>query len=146
MRTLRTPRLALRPADESAMPPPLDSRPAWTNYTVHVDAGPDGPGVGLCGLLFRDDGGVEIGYRIEPGHRRQGYAREALTRLIRHAFEDFALPALEAEVAEDNVPSLALLAQLGFIDAMTRREQWSGRRNAYINYQRHRLDRSDWNP
>lgn len=135
-----SPPVALRALEEPALPPPARVRPAWLNFAVML--GPEA--VGTCGLLFREDGGVEIGYRIEPQHRRKGCARAALARLIGLAFDEFGLAALDAEVAEDNIPSLALLARLGFIDTKKRREQWSQRRNAYISYQLHRLDRGDW--
>jgi len=132
------PRLKLRPVDEWMPPPPAALLPAWAQFDCLTA---QGQVVGRCGLLFREDGGVEVGYRIAPEHRRQGHAREALRLLIRHAFQDLALLALEAEVAEDNTPSLRLLGRLGFADTGKRREQWSARRQAYISYQMHRRSR-----
>lgn len=153
---LTTPRLALLPADDQSsgmhpypssdgalLPRPTAGLlPAWRNFDIHVQGGGK---VGTCGLLFREDGGVEVGYRIAPEHRRQGYAREALNRLTRLAFRDYGLSALEAEVAEDNLASLSLLGKLGFTATGRHRKQWSARRNAYITYELHRLQRSDRN-
>jgi RimJ/RimL family protein N-acetyltransferase len=130
--------VALEALNGTALAPPPDMRPAWLNYKVLVAGEP----VGTCGLLFREDGGVEIGYRIAPEHRRRGYASAALARLIGRAFEDLGVGAVEAEVAQDNVPSRALLGRLGFIDTGGRRERWSARRQAYIDYVLYRIVRS----
>jgi ribosomal-protein-alanine N-acetyltransferase len=60
-----------------------------------------------------DRGMVEIGYAIEPEHRRRGYARGAVTELLAYAREHGAAVA-RASVSPDNGPSLALVASFGF--------------------------------
>lgn len=109
--------------------------PAWGTYDFHTLSGER---VGEGGLLFREDGGVEIGYRIEPEHRRQGLAVEGLEAIIAHAACAFAVRALEAETAEDNVPSMATLARLGFTATGETAEQWSQRRQAHVIYRVYR--------
>ncbi len=52
----------------------------------------------------------ELGYMIDPAQQRRGYAREAIAFAIAHA----NLPQIEAEIWDDNLPSLALLISLGF--------------------------------
>ena len=58
----------------------------------------------------------EVGYILHPDHWGQGLAREALTAAIAHVFENFPLPALEADVDPRNTRSLALLQRLGFLE------------------------------
>lgn len=109
--------------------------PAWLTWDVHLASGVR---AGEAGLLFREDGGVEIGYRIEPEHRRQGLATEALEAIVALAASAFAVPALEAETAEHNVPSMATLARLGFTLTGETNEQWSQRRQAHVVYRVYR--------
>lgn len=60
------------------------------------------------------DDAVEIGYTIYPRHRRQGYAREALTEMLRWAHVEYGVPRFVASVSPDNLPSCSLLAGAGF--------------------------------
>ena len=69
----------------------------------------DGVLVGMIGTHFGADG-VEIGYWIGAGHRRQGYAREAVRAVIAVLGDQ---PAF-AECARDNAASWRLLESCGF--------------------------------
>lgn len=109
--------------------------PAWLTWDLFLASGAR---AGEAGLLFREDGGVEIGYRIEPSLRRQGLATEALEAIIALAASAFAASALEAETAEDNVPSMATLTRLGFTATGEANEQWSQRRQAHVVYRVYR--------
>lgn len=109
--------------------------PAWLTWDFHAVGGER---VGEGGLLFREDGGVEIGYRIERDRRRQGLATEALEAIIALAASRFGVTALEAETAVDNLPSMATLARLGFTPTGETSEQWSQRRQAHVVYRVHR--------
>jgi RimJ/RimL family protein N-acetyltransferase len=60
------------------------------------------------------DGTVEIGYCVLAPYRRRGYATEAVEALLGWAFAHAKVRLVVAETAADNVPSLALLAKLGF--------------------------------
>jgi GNAT superfamily N-acetyltransferase len=71
--------------------------------------------IGTCGFHAPPgpDGRVEVGYRVEPGYRRQGVATEVV-----HALFDWALTngvdRFRASVSPGNVPSLAIIRGLGF--------------------------------
>src|SRR6187551_3302111 len=71
--------------------------------------------IGSCGFHAPPgpDGRVEVGYRVEPGYRRQGVATEVV-----HALFDWALAngvdRFRASVSPGNVPSLAIIQGLGF--------------------------------
>lgn len=60
-----------------------------------------------------DDGRVEIGYRIEPAHRRQGLTTEAVAALLAWA-ETEGIHRFRASVAPDNVASRAIVRSFGF--------------------------------
>lgn len=70
--------------------------------------------VGLVGFHARPrDGTVEIGYRVNPQHRRQGYAEEAVRALLGWAHAQGVQRCL-ASVSPTNEPSLSLVRKLGF--------------------------------
>ena len=72
--------------------------------------------VGRAGFHGKPDatGMVEIGYAIDPLHRRQGYARTALVTLIDAARRDPRVHTVRACIRPDNVPSRNLVDQHGF--------------------------------
>jgi RimJ/RimL family protein N-acetyltransferase len=66
-------------------------------------------------------GRVEIGYAIDPGHRRQGYARAVARELLQRAAREPDVRIVRASIRPDNVASLATIAGLGFVEVG---EQW----------------------
>ena len=58
---------------------------------------------------------AEMGYEIYPGYQRQGYAREAITSVMHWALESSGIHRFIASVAPENIPSLTLVRQLGFM-------------------------------
>ena len=92
--------LLLRPADDSRQEP-----------LVVGDAGfhgqPDG------------DGRVEIGYKVIDGHRRRGYAEEAVRALMAWATAEQGVTRFRASISPQNAPSLSLIRKLGFTEAST---------------------------
>lgn len=58
-------------------------------------------------------GVVEIGYRVDPAYRGQGFATEMAVGLIRWGAAHGA-SAIVASVRPDNLPSLAIIGRLGF--------------------------------
>jgi ribosomal-protein-alanine N-acetyltransferase len=68
------------------------------------------PGVNAAG----SDRALEIGYGIQPEHRRQGYATEAVEGLIGWARTE-GIDHFVASVSPDNEPSLAIIRKLGFV-------------------------------
>ncbi|MBC9933628.1 GNAT family N-acetyltransferase [Chitinophaga qingshengii] len=60
-----------------------------------------------------ENGMVEIGYSLLPGHRSRGYMQEAATALISWAFRQPFVESVEAECAVDNTASGKVLQRLG---------------------------------
>ena len=61
-----------------------------------------------------DEGMVEIGYGIDPAHRRRGYARAALEALLARAAREPDVHRVRVSIRPDNVPSSSLALQYGF--------------------------------
>jgi [ribosomal protein S5]-alanine N-acetyltransferase len=59
------------------------------------------------------DGVVEIGYHVEPGWRRQGYASEAVAAMLDSA-ADHGVHRIRAAVAPTNNASLGVVRHFGF--------------------------------
>jgi ribosomal-protein-alanine N-acetyltransferase len=104
--------LQFRIADLSIDP---EAQPWLGRAIVRTD--PDGTRriVGSCGFHAPPgpDGRVEVGYRVEPGYRRQGVASEVVRALFDWASEQ-GVDRFRASVAPGNVPSLAIVDRLGF--------------------------------
>ncbi|MHA6668400.1 GNAT family N-acetyltransferase [Homoserinimonas sp. A447] len=68
-----------------------------------------------------DRGMVELGYQVDPAHRRRGYARAALEILLETAKNDPRVNVVRATISPDNAASLALIEQFEFAEVG---EQW----------------------
>jgi ribosomal-protein-alanine N-acetyltransferase len=68
------------------------------------------PGVNAAG----NDRALEIGYGVQPEHRRKGYASEAVEGLLGWARTQ-GIDHFVASVAPDNEASLAIIRKLGFV-------------------------------
>jgi ribosomal-protein-alanine N-acetyltransferase len=55
-----------------------------------------------------------LGYYAFAGHERQGFMREGLKLVVRHAFTSMKLHRLEANIQPGNVASIALVRSCGF--------------------------------
>ena len=77
----------------------------------------DGQHIGCCGLRPRQGHPLvpEFGVHIASKHWRRGYAFEAASAVIEHAFGALGFEALFAGHNPENVASRALLARLGFV-------------------------------
>ena len=104
--------LQFRIADLSADP---DAQP-WLGRSIVLTQA-DGLRVVIGSAGFHAPPGpdrrVEIGYRVEPGYRRQGVATEVVRALFDWAHEH-GVDRFRASVAPDNVPSLAIIHGFGF--------------------------------
>ncbi|WP_394771571.1 GNAT family N-acetyltransferase [Lacisediminihabitans sp.] len=80
-----------------------------------VSAARDDPAATPRGADTRRD------YRIDPAHRRRGYARSALEILLATARADSRVSVVRATVSPDNTASRALIDQYGFREVG---EQW----------------------
>ncbi|MGR8007473.1 GNAT family N-acetyltransferase [Streptomyces hypolithicus] len=78
--------------------------------------GPGGSVVGHGGFHGPPDatGMVEVGYAVDPAHRRRGYARATLAELLRRAAAEPAVTRVRASIRPDNTASLATIAGIGF--------------------------------
>ena len=82
--------------------------------------------IGTC-VLFRIDtthGGAEIGYALGRDFWGAGYAAEAITALINHAFEVLRLHRLNAVVDPRNLASAKVLLKVGFQHEGTLRQSY----------------------
>jgi RimJ/RimL family protein N-acetyltransferase len=68
-----------------------------------------------------ENGMVEVGYGVDPAHRRRGYARAALLLMIDRARSDPSVRVFRVTVSPENTASLGLVAQLPFVEVG---EQW----------------------
>jgi [ribosomal protein S5]-alanine N-acetyltransferase len=59
-------------------------------------------------------GTVEMGYAVDPAHRRRGYARAMVCELLRRAQEEPHVVTVRASISPENIASLAAIAGLGF--------------------------------
>ena len=55
-----------------------------------------------------------LGYKLLPEFQKQGYAFEAISRLLTAIFEENKMHRIEAFVLAENIPSIRLLERLGF--------------------------------
>ena len=73
--------------------------------------------IGVVNLMLCRDRAVEtneLGYRINPSKRRQGYTFEAVSTLLDFVLNELHLDMVVAGALEDNIPSLNMLKKLGF--------------------------------
>ena len=78
--------------------------------------GDDSELVGICGFKGRPDlsGSVEIGYSILAGFQRQGFATEAVHRLVGWAFSHHNVNEVCAETLPHLSQSISVLEKNGF--------------------------------
>jgi RimJ/RimL family protein N-acetyltransferase len=84
--------------------------------------------IGSVGFHGRpnENGQVEIGYHVEPGFRRRGFATEAVRALLDWAAAEHGIRRFRASVAPSNEPSLAVVARLGFRQTGVRWDELDG--------------------
>lgn len=95
--------------------------------------------------LWEEDGravdAMELGYWINPSHRRRGYAYEATSALVQLVQEELHLELLLAGAIKENEPSIALLKKLGFErEGIMRKGFWSAK-NGPMDMERFYRDR-----
>nr|WP_298687401.1 GNAT family N-acetyltransferase [uncultured Dongia sp.] len=96
-----------------------------------------------CVGLQKTPEGPELGYWIGRDYWRRGYASEAAGRLVRLAFENFALPELIASAVTINDASHRVLEKIGFAICGTG-EIHSRAQNCHLPVIHRRLKRNDW--
>jgi RimJ/RimL family protein N-acetyltransferase len=90
--------------------------------------------VGRAGYHGPPDGSgmVEIGYAVDPAHRRRGYARAALEALLERAAREPEVRTVRVTISPDNEPSYRLVSQYGFVEVG---EQWDEEDGLEIVYE-----------
>ena len=128
---------ASSPVPMSAYCAGADWRGVWRMRSAQVQADPEsaswitgviwdvqrGLAVGRAGFHGPPDaaGMVEVGYAVDPAHRRQGYARAALEALLGRAAREPGVSTVRATIRPDNAASRALVLQYGLTEVG---EQW----------------------
>jgi RimJ/RimL family protein N-acetyltransferase len=98
--------------------------PADAHWVTRVVWDPDlGKAVGRAGFHGAPDdrGMVEIGYETDPDFQRLGYAKAAVTELLKWAGREPKVLVVRASISPTNDPSLQIVRSLGFV-ALS--EQW----------------------
>jgi RimJ/RimL family protein N-acetyltransferase len=77
---------------------------------------PDGAAIGECDLsdIDRHNRRAEVGFLFAKAYWGQGYAGEALERVIAYGFNELGLERLWARIHDGNDASRRLLERLGF--------------------------------
>ena len=84
------------------------------NFVVEAGDGPVGHVAVECD--WDDCTSAELGILVEPGNRRRGIGRAALTQVIDFAFEEAGASRLWAGVASSNVAALRLCERVGLVE------------------------------
>jgi len=92
--------------------------PAEQSWSFWYLVTADDPGqlAGICGFKGRPDesGSVEIGYSVVDGFQRQGFATEAVSRLVGWAFSHHNVKEVCAETFPYLSQSISVLEKSGF--------------------------------
>ncbi len=91
-------------------------RPWLGRAMVRTDDSGDRLVIGSIGFHGPPDpeGRLEVGYSVDPPHRRQGFAREAIRALFDWAHQTHDISRFIASISPTNEPSLRLTQQFGF--------------------------------
>ncbi len=79
------------------------------------------------------NGMVEVGYSVDPRHRRRGYARAMLRALIEEVVPEPTVTTVRASISPRNTASLATIAGFGFMQVG---EQWDERDGLELVFER----------
>ena len=74
--------------------------------------------IGTCGFteIYEREKRAEVGYVIAPKFHRQGFAPEALEKVMEYGFMTLGLTKLSGRFMEDNAASRKILERFGFTD------------------------------
>lgn len=73
-----------------------------------------------------EEGVLEIGYKVFPQYRRQGFAREAVLAMLRWAQRYPGVHRFRASVSPENLPSRNLVTAIGFIEVGSQWDEEDG--------------------
>lgn len=72
--------------------------------------------IGRAGIEYREgceNNEGELGFQVRFDRQREGFAFEALTKIIELGFDRFSFDSLRARISPENLPSIALAKKLG---------------------------------
>ena len=97
-----------------------------TSFRLGLFSRGDGSMLGTCTLFHIDEQcrRAEIGYLLASSAWGNGYATEAVSALLMHAFDAMNLNRIEADIDPLNAASARLLEQEGFVREGLLRERW----------------------
>ncbi|MGI8456698.1 MAG: GNAT family N-acetyltransferase [Propionibacteriaceae bacterium] len=113
----------------------LAKRPSDADWITRVIWDPAlGRTVGQAGFHGPPDehGRVEVGYGVDPDHRRHGYARAAFVDLLERARHEPSVRVLRVTISPGNVASEHLIAPFGLVRVG---EQWDEEDGLEIVYE-----------
>ncbi len=90
-------------------------RRARTGAVMAMERTVDGAVIGAIGFGTEHDGTPEVGYWVARDAWGQGYATEAVRRLVRHLFRDLGFPRVWASAHPDNAASRRVLRKAGLV-------------------------------
>jgi RimJ/RimL family protein N-acetyltransferase len=101
-------------------------RAAGEILRLAIERRDDGAVIGTCDLFSfeRASRRAELGYSLDRAAWGQGYAREAVGRLLDFGFEVLGLNRVEADIDPRNAASERLLVHFGFRHEGLLRERW----------------------
>ena len=113
-------------------------------YQIALERKEDGVLIGDCAFHLSDDGRqAEIAFTLAPAFQGQGYAAEAVKRLLEALFSDPQLHRVIANVDPANTGSVNLLTRLGFrCEGRFHQSLWL--KGAWVDEQWYALLREEW--
>lgn len=108
-------------------------------YYLLVERKADGMPVGTC-CIFPENDNYDIGYCIAKEHWREGLGTEMVDAILRWVKAEGGR-SVTGEVADANLPSIALLRKFGFLeDRKTRYKKWGEETYFDAHYYKLNLD------
>ena len=93
----------------------LNNADQWEWYAIWMIELKDGTHIGeLCFKGLNSKGIAEIGYGISEEYQNNGYATEAVNAVLKWAFDNPNVIAIEAETDSENSSSKRVLEKCGF--------------------------------
>lgn len=110
----------------------------WSFWYLQTQSPPAAEVLGICGFKGRPDhaDSVEIGYSVLRQYRNQGYASEAVSRLVLWAFSHQNVKQVTAETLPHLRQSIRVLEKNGFVHT------GPGSEHGVVRYAVQRPDRS----
>lgn len=100
----------------------------WLGRAIVLDDEAGRQIIGSVGFHSPPDehGQVEVGYRVEPAHRRQGVATEVVQALLDWAWREHRVTRFRAATSPDNIASQAVLRRFGFRQVGIQMDEYDG--------------------